>query len=159
LAILATLWVVDWSNTEIQRKKGEQDATRAPQSTDLATNQRSPPEAQLQKTRPDTQPAQQNPDLATMQRSTPEARLKKAQEEKLQEDIAQPDQPNAGLAAFHNSGADTQSQKEREHFQAAQEDARLAEDKPQIEPLNLGTNEMPSAAPQPLDPSVQSAHP
>jgi hypothetical protein len=160
LAILATLWVVDWSKTEMQRAKGAQDATRAPQSTKLATNQHSPPEAQLQKTPQDAQrAAQQNPDLATMQRSTPEARLKKAQEEKLQEDIAQPDQPNAGLAAFHNSGADTQSQKEREHFQAAQEDARLAEDKPQIEPLNPGTNEMPSAAPQPLDPSVQSAHP
>jgi hypothetical protein len=159
LAIVATLWVVDWSNTEIQRKKAEQDATRAPHSASLATNQPSPPEAQLQETRQDAQRAQQNPGLATTQRSTLEARLKKAQEEKPQEEIAQPYQASAGLTAFHNSAADIRSQKEREHFQAAQEDARLAADKPQIEPLNPGTNEMPSAAPQPLDPSVQSAHP
>jgi hypothetical protein len=156
LAILATLWVVDWSKTEILRKKGAQDGTRAPQSTKLATNQHSLPEAQPQDAQ---RAAQQNPELATTQRNTPEARLKQTQEQKPQEDIPQRAQPNADLAASHNSAADTQSQKEQKHFQAAQEDARLAADKPQIEPLNPSTNEMPSAAPQPLDPSIQSAHP
>ena len=162
LAVLATLWGVDWFNTEIQRKKGEQDATPAPQSTSLATNQHSPPEAQPQKTPQDAQRVQQNPDLATTQRSALEARLKKTQEEKPQEDIAQQAQPNTDLAAFHESAADTQSQKEREHFQAAQEDARRAADKPQsrqIQPLNPGANEMPPAPLQPLDSSVQPAHP
>ena len=162
LAILATLWLVDWSNTKIKPKKGEQEATRKPLVTNLATNQHSPPEAQLQKTRQDAQQVQQNPDLATTQQSAPESRLKKAQEEKPQEDIAQSAQPNADLAAFHNSATDTRSQKEREHFQAAQEDARLATDRPQsrqIQPLNPVANEMPSAPLQPLDPSVQPAHP
>jgi hypothetical protein len=105
---------------------------------------------------------QQNPDLATTQRSALKARLKKTQEEKPQEDIAQQAQPNTDLAAFHESAADTQSQKEREHFQAAQEDARRAADKPQsrqIQPLNPGANEMPPAPLQPLDSSVQPAHP
>jgi hypothetical protein len=127
--------VVDWSKTEIQRKKGAQDATRAPQ---------------------------QNPGLATTQRSTPEAGLKQTPEQKPTEDIPQRAQPNADLAASHNSTTDTQSQKEREHFQAAQEDAKLAADKAhsgQIQPLNPGTNEIPPAPLQPLDSSVQATHP
>jgi len=162
LAILATLWLVDWSNTKNKLKKGEQESTRKPLVTNLATNQHSPPEAQLQTTRQDAQQVQQNPDLATTQQSAPGSRLKKAQEEKPQENIAQSAQPNADLAAFHNSATDTRSQKEREHFQAAQEDARLATDRPQsrqIQPLNPVANEMPSAPLQPLDPSVQPAHP
>jgi hypothetical protein len=162
LAVLATVWVVAWSNTGILHKKGEQVASRPPENTNLATNRHSPPEAQLQKAQGGARQVQQSPDLAITQRSAPEARLKKAQEEKPQEEMAQRARSNADLAAFHNSARDAQPRKEQEHVQAAQEDAKLAATKPesgQIQPLNPAQHEVPSAPNQPLDPSVQSAHP
>jgi hypothetical protein len=166
LAVLGTIWVVKWSSAEIERKKGEQGAQRAPQNADVARNQKEelpeaqmpkPLEAQMPKPLEDIHQVQQVPDPATTERDAFEPRLEKAQEE-----LARLAQQNADPAASHNSVSDPESQKEREDVQAAQEDVSLTTSKPkpgQIQPPNPGQKGMPSAPTQPLDPSVQSAHP
>ena len=157
LAVLATVWVVEQSNTEIRRQKGEQGDQQAQQNADLPTNQISMLEAQLKKAQEDARQAQQNADLATTQRSALEAQLKKAQEEKVQ--LAR---QGADLAAFPKSAPNTKSHKERESVRAAHEDADLAanqSESEQIQPPNPGQIANPPASIQPLDSSVQSARP
>jgi hypothetical protein len=154
LAVLATIWAVEWFKTSVQLKQRERRELQAHQDSGVAANQPSTLEAQLKKAQEEARQAQQIADLAAKQRSATETQLKQVQEEK-----ARLTKQNADLAAFYQTAPETGSQKQGEH---AQEFADLMANQPeagQIQPPNPSRNEKPAASTQPPDLPVRSTRP